>query len=78
MAVLLCRSDGKPAVPTLDQKRHPKILIKSHALVSAASQRGTRVVNRSENQYASEEQTREKVWRDAYERYGNIPAGVAA
>lgn len=68
MAVLLCRSDGKPAVPSLDQKKHPKIIIRNDPLISAASHRGKRVVNRSDNQYASEEQTREEAWRKAYER----------
>ncbi|KAL5496963.1 hypothetical protein EMCRGX_G013344 [Ephydatia muelleri] len=68
MAVLLCRNDGKPAVPSLDQKKHPKIIIRNEPLISIASHRGKRVVNRSESQYASEEQTRDEAWRKAYER----------
>ena len=68
MAVLLCKSDGKPVVPSLDQKKYPKIVIRCNPSIAAPSLR-SKVVNRSENQYACEEQTREEAWREAYQRY---------
>ncbi len=70
MAVLLCRSDGKPfpTPPPLEMRGLPRIIVDYEPLPEHSSYQGKQIATRTESHYACLDQPREEFFQDTYDR----------